>query len=243
MNDYESLLQSETAVLQNAIEILQKLDGQADLNQIYDGFSAVLGRNLTENEASNVRRILDESVSSAAAAQFNGTYLYINSPDNQTYVLVEGEVSEDSQPGEASSGCDMSEALSKKKILDKKLTIPQDQTETVTEPGQLVTENTAITNKEQTGSKGAVDKQANAQALKDAGEEADPANDDFVEDSVKEAQDVIEKEKAKIAKHEEQIEKDKTKFMKDVHDFEIRHDKKVIEEQKEIISDLQDGKE
>lgn len=243
MNTNDTLFLSENAVLQNAIEILKKLNGSADLTQLYDGFADILGRKLTEVEAGNVKRVLDDSASRQTAAQCDGAYLYISTPDNQTYFLQEGVFTTDSQPGEKSGLHSMEQALNKKEFVDKKLTTPQHQTNTVTEPGILVSEDISITNEQQTGYKGPKDIQADTQARKDSYQfekaeyEAKQKQIDYLE-AVEKATNKIAKEEAKIQKHTEQIVNDRTNLMKSLHRAEIRHDEKVIEKQKEKINDL-----
>lgn len=71
------------------------------------------------------------------------------------------------------------------------------------------------------------------QQAKDAKADTKSAN------RIDKAERVIADEERKIADHEQQIERDSTRFMKSIHEMEIRHDEKVIDRKESEIQKLE----
>lgn len=247
MTNTNNLLESKEAVLQTAIEILQKLGGSAKATAVYEQFSKVLGRTLDETEANNVYQMLTSSNADSCLVQPNGKCMYINSSNDQTFTL---ETNEAKTGASSVNNTGMGEALSQPNNPVGYTTVPTDQSDAVVEPDQLVKSDSPAGRLADDSFGRVHDVEADADALMNAAEaDKDPSKTDRKIDSLAKKLDRDEHkadiEEERIKKHEEQISKDKTTLMKDLHKAEIRHDEKVIDREeareekieKEIISE------
>lgn len=231
MENKTSLLESREAVLQTAIEILQKLGGKAKATQIYEEFGKIIGHDLDETQAANVYSILTGSNADACLLQKNGQCLYINSANDQTFTL---ETNMDKTGTPASDNTSMNQALNQPDNPTGYTPLSTDQAKAVVEPDELVKMDSAAGKIADDAKDQVQDVKADATALIDeAKADKDPGKNDRridgLSDKIDREDKKIQVEEDRIKKHEEQIAKDRTKLMKDLHEAEIHHDQKVIE--------------
>lgn len=237
-----TLPESQEAVLQTAIEILQQLGGSAQATAVYEQFGKILGHDLDETEANNVYQVMTQSTAAACLLQKNGQCLYINSANDETFTLEENE---DKKGAAAPADASMKQALEQPNDPVEYTTVPTDQAKAVVEPDELVRADSPA-GKLADDTKDLVhDLQADADALIDeAKADKDPDHEDRKIDSqsrrIDHEQHVIQTEEERIARHEEQIKKDRTGFMKDLHEMEIHHDEKVIAREEAREKKLED---
>lgn len=237
------LLASREAVLQTAISLLEKEGGSASLTQIYKGFSAVLGKDLTENEAENVRRIIVNSSADQCLLQKDGKCLYINSANDQQFHLEENK---DKPAAKTAATADMSQALDQNNKPVEMTVVPENSKDPVIVTSNVVkTDSAAGKEALKENAEGPKDIQADVQADVDAALNhaySSEMDETILDDAQK--LDAIDKkiadEEAKIKMHEAQIEKDRFGLTKDIHKAEIHHDEKVLAREKEKAQALSD---
>ncbi len=228
-----SLLQSREAMLQAAIDILRKLGGSGQAKAVYEQFGQLLGRPLDETEANNVYQILTDSKADSCLVQLDGQCLYINSANDEVFTL---EVNTEKTGGAAVNGGNMRAALNQPDDPKEYTPLTTDQADAVVESDELVNANSPE-GKAAADPKGAVeDLKADADALINevdakAKKSLKDHEIDFLADRLHHDEKKAETEQERIKKHEEQIAKDKSKLMKDLHEAEIRHDEKVINDE------------
>lgn len=218
-------------VLAAVIEILKEKNGHATLDEIYQLLPAKTGKDMDEKAAADVLDIIQTSSAETCIFLPGETRcLYVTDQGNGDYVLEENkEAAKGSaddatagQPGrpageapvkpEAEPDLKMATAGDATAVVEPYQSVPADEKE---KPGTGV-EDPALKIAEEAADNFDYD-EAKMDALKDKDDEA-----------IVREEAGIEKEKEKIAHHEEQIAHDRTGFMKDIHEMEIRHDKKVI---------------
>lgn len=241
----------DQAVIDAIVEIVKEHGGKATYEEVYEALPEKMNLTVDEDAASKIHELITTSSSDSCSfvpGDKGCVYLASNGTDE-----IAVEVNPDAVKGGKE---DITEKLKKTTLADTPsddsdfavedlqfVMLPYEAADAVVEPYQ-----TAPAGSEKAEeAKEVEDKNAGkgtnvmadnlAKEKAQADEQAKVYDEMQVEDNIDYMDDVIKEEKAKIAKHEEQIDKDKTKFMKDIHEMEIHHDEKVIDRREAELKD------